>query len=124
MTNLLEETKYDIKQSGHEIKDVVYIGAQDGHSCTWPEFEKLADAEYNSGFGSPEVATDLLIVFSDGQYLKRAEYDGSEWWEYNPPIVIPTERKPVKRLIGRCWPSMSDLQDDSDDHHNPGASAQ
>lgn len=51
--NLLKETLEDIKHSGHEIADIVFIGSQNsGYSCTWLEFEKLADQEYDDGFGA------------------------------------------------------------------------
>ena len=25
---------------------------------------------------------NIVIVFEDGTWLERGEYDGSEWWEY------------------------------------------
>lgn len=119
---LLDETIEAIQESGHRVEDIVFIGSLDGHSCTWDEFQELANVEYDRGFGSAEVATDLIVLFSDGIYLKRGEYDGSEWWEYNPPISPPEERKPIKRLVGRYWPDLKDLQNNSDDHHNPDLS--
>ncbi len=41
----------------------------------------LMNREYDSGYGRQEV--DGTIVFKDGTWLSRGEYDGSEWWEYN-----------------------------------------
>jgi len=40
----------------------------------------LLDREYDDGFGGQEL--DGTIVFKDGTWLERGEYDGSEWWEY------------------------------------------
>lgn len=119
MTNLLNETKEAIKDSGHKISDIVYIGSEDGHSCNWTQFTKLADKEYDDGFGAAKVATDLRIVFNDGQTMWRGEYDGSEWWNCSKPFIITEEIKPIKRVIGNYWPKLKDLQDDSDTHHNP-----
>jgi len=31
-------------------------------------------------FGSQELGG--IIVFNDGSWLERREYDGSEWWEF------------------------------------------
>lgn len=119
MSNLLEETLASIDNSGHTIEDIVYIGSEDGYSCSWEQFKGMADVEYDSSYGSAEVATDLRIVFSDGQTMWRGEYDGSEWWEYSEPFIIPETTKPVKRVIGAFWPKLKNLQDDEDTHHNP-----
>lgn len=45
--NLLEETLEAITESGHLPADIVFIGSlETGHRCTWPEFEVLANIEY------------------------------------------------------------------------------
>lgn len=36
---------------------------------------------YDSGYGEQELIG--TIVFTDGTWYSRSEYDGSEWWEYN-----------------------------------------
>lgn len=89
MVNLLQETIADIEASKSSISDIIFIGSADQEwSCTWEEFTKLADVEYDAGYGAPEVATDLVIGFRDGSKLQRAEYDGSEWWEYIMPFKL------------------------------------
>ncbi|MFA6066909.1 MAG: hypothetical protein WC707_07035 [Candidatus Babeliaceae bacterium] len=101
MTNLLEETKEAIKDSGHKIKDIIFIGSEEtGHQCTWNEFLKIADIQYDSGFGGQEIAEDLIIVFSDGSKMWRGEYDGSEWWNYSTPFKMPKEKLSIKKLTG------------------------
>lgn len=118
MSNLLKETENDILRSGHKVEEIIFIGSEtSGHTCTWEEFVKLADKEYDDGFGCAKVATDLIIVFSDGSKMWRDEYDGSENWSYSTPFVMPDNPLPVKRLIGNYWPKLSDLQDDNDRHH-------
>jgi len=112
--NLLKETLHDITQSGHTPADIVFIGSErTGHSCTWDEFQVLANIEYDNGFGSQEVADDLIIVFSDGSKMRRREYDGSENWEYSTPFKMPKERHPIKRLHGGMWCSLAELQDET-----------
>jgi hypothetical protein len=98
--NLLKETRQDIELSGHTPEDIIFIGSeQTGHRCTWAEFEVLADVEYDAGFGAQEVASDLIIVFSDGARMWRHEYDGSEEWSYSFPFKEPAESKPIRRLV-------------------------
>ena len=98
--NLLTETRTDIERSSHEIDDIVFIGSEEsGHSCTWEQFECLADREYDKGYGAPEVAQDLVIVFSDGTKMWRGEYDGSEWWEFSAPFEKPDKLLPIKHLF-------------------------
>ena len=112
--NLLSETKDSIKKSSHEITDIVFIGSQSsGHSCSWRQFIKLADQEYNDDFGAPEVATDLIIVFSDGQTMWRGEYDGSEWWEYSRPFKRPDKKIAIKSLfaVSAGWDSLSQINE-------------
>jgi len=115
MTNLLEETKEAIAESGHRPEDIVFIGSENsGYQCTWDEFQVLADQEYNSGFGSAAVAIDLVVVFDDGQKMWRGEYDGSEWWEHSVPHSPPKERKKIKRLIGGIWSTVEEINDEDD----------
>lgn len=121
MTNLLEETKQAMIDSGHTEADIVYIGSRySGHQCSWEEFCDLADEEYNSGFGAQKVASDLVVAFRDGQRLERGEYDGSEGWVANELFKRPdVETKKIKRLI--CneyphigWESLDELNKDLD----------
>lgn len=50
--NLLIETKDAIKRSGHNLNQIMFIGSlKTGHSCTWKEFKKLADVDYDNDFG-------------------------------------------------------------------------
>lgn len=111
--NLLKETLEDIKNSRHEIADIIFIGSQEsGYSCTWPEFEKLADKEYDDGFGAQEVASDLIIVFSDGMKMWRHEYDGSESWAYYTNFKMPENVKPIRSLFvekGVGWEDLAEI---------------
>lgn len=101
MTNFLKETIEAIEESGHRVKDVMFVGSSDGkYRLKFPEFAKIADFDYNPGFGSQEIAKDLIIYLKNKTYIARGEYDGSEWWEYNVPKVFkPSDRsKPYKNV--------------------------
>jgi hypothetical protein len=105
---LLQETIFDIEKSKHTTADIVFIGSETtGHSCTWDEFCQLSNKDYDRGFGAQRVATDLIIVFSDGAKMWRGEYDGSEWWEYSTPFKQPAETKPIKKLMPGTWDSLA-----------------
>lgn len=90
MTHFLKETKDKLKENGMDPWDIVFIGSSDGqYGCTWDEFTKLADVRYDSGYGGSEIPEDLVIVFKDGSWLERGEYDGAEWWEYKQTPSVP-----------------------------------
>lgn len=109
MANLLEETLKTIESHAYLPEDIVFIGSGDGeYGCTWEEFTQLANFDYDEGYGGQEIATDLIIVFSNGTYLQRGEYDGFEWWELVEPIKVPKTYKPIKGLSGR-WSTLEEI---------------
>jgi len=78
MVNLLEETLEKLKECGFRESDVSWVGSKDGeYAISWEEFKKIADIEYDNGYGTPEIAIDLVVVGKDW-WLERHEYDGSE----------------------------------------------
>ncbi len=90
MTNLLHETKDALRRVGRNYADVRWVGSKHGvYAIDWAAFVKMADFEYDSGFGSQMVATDLIVV-GDDWWMERYEYDGSESWSF---VTMPT--KPV-----------------------------
>lgn len=112
MTNLLEETIEVLSRCGQGVRNITFIGSlRTGHSCTWEEFEVLADREYDGGYGTQEVAEDLVICFNNGDRLERREYDGSEWWKLVAVGKIPRKTKPIKTLFAgdRHWSSLEDM---------------
>ena len=79
--DLIQETKNYIAVLGYEKADIEWIGCKDFYipiDCFWNSIPQ----EYDAGYGRVEVAVDLVIVFKDGTWLEREEYDGSEWWSY------------------------------------------
>jgi len=110
--NLLEETRNTLAVTNHTPDDIVFIGSEtSGHQCTWGEFAVLADISYDPGYGSAKVATDLVIVFSDGSKLYRSEYDGSEWWKFSRPFAFPLRRLPIQTLVTSDigWESLEEM---------------
>ena len=91
--NLKNETIRVLTRHGKHPNDIKWIGC---HLFKIPinEFWKLADKEYDNGYGHAEVAQDLFIVGEDW-WLERREYDGSEWWQYN---IIPKEPEYIQSI--------------------------
>jgi hypothetical protein len=90
--NLLSETLDCLALCGKNRTDVRWVGSTNYGYFDWEYFVKIADVEYNDGYGSAEVASDLVIV-GDDWWLERQEYDGSEWWSYKS---LPT--KPLNKI--------------------------
>lgn len=111
MTNLLNETEQAIRDSGHAIKDVEFVGSADGvFRSNWRQFRAIANVEYDSGYGGAEVPTDLIVQFTDGRKMWRGEYDGSEWWKYDALTEPYTgETKPLRLVVGHGWPTVENL---------------
>lgn len=99
---LLTETQEEFDDIGKSAVDVAFIGTASGaESCTWAQFEALADREYDSGYGGAEVRMDLVILFGDGTWLERSEYDGAEGWEYKRSPKPADSQSPLVRLWTR-----------------------
>ncbi len=59
----------------------------------------MADFDYDSGIGISQIASDLIVVFSDGSSMWRGECNGQEWWEFTAPFVEPVVSKPIRALV-------------------------
>jgi hypothetical protein len=79
MTNLKEEIKKAVRDL-----DVVYVQINDQY-FTYQQLLDISDFEYDDGFGEELINSSLRIIFQNGSYLMRFEYDGSEWFE----LILP-----------------------------------
>jgi hypothetical protein len=107
MRNALREFKENLDSCGKTVTDIKMIGlaavfkypdkkiiidSEDG-IITLGDIADL-DFEYDDGYG--EQVLFGYVVFKDGTWLSRSEYDGSEWWEYN---TTPTYEMINKEFI-------------------------
>ena len=100
MRNLLQETLEMVEACGFTVEDVDFVGLPDGSlRCDWADFAAMADKEYDPGYGSAEVFGDLVVLFKDGSYLERWEYDGSEGWRHITPVQKPEKYKPLTAVF-------------------------
>ena len=109
--NLLEETLDIMALNNLSAEDVIFIGSlKSGHSCTWEEFQELADQEYDRGYGAQWVASDLTVLFYNGSRLIRNEHDGYEWWDYISPPVAPRSTRRLKHLFSvNGWETLGSI---------------
>ena len=114
MINFLAETINAIVEAHQYTQTVLSVRSRDGEYATsWEEFAKIADTNYDNGFGSAQIPSDLIVEFMDGTYLYRDEYDGSEAWQYSAPLPpLARNPKPITKVVGRYWPDVQGL-------HNP-----
>lgn len=102
--NLLTETIAQIEESDHGVGDVAWVGSDDGRlALSWEEARPMLDVTYDAGFGGQEIASDLVVVFADGTWLERGEYNGSEWWEYRRVPQRQPESQPFGLVEGGLW---------------------
>ena len=68
-----------------------YVPITKGAILTNEELDKL-DFAYDRGYCCQELFGEVL--FNDGTWLSRGEYDGSEWWDYN---IAPTVEEVLEK---------------------------
>ena len=126
--NLKEETLKGLHHNGKRGADVKYVCGDD-FRISREQFWKLADTEYNSFYGAPEIATDLTLI-GDDFWMTRGEYDGSEWWDFH--TMPDTTGMPIRKITAlsvrqynaTCnpgygkigWETLSELNGEDADH--------
>lgn len=98
-TNLLAETERYFSELNLSWDDVAFIACDD-FSISIENFRQVAaTADYDAGYGAPEVAQDLVIVFKNDGWLERHEYDGAEGWVYRHLPYKPEVEREVHALV-------------------------
>jgi hypothetical protein len=110
MRNLKQETLEILAENGKTAEDVLWIGLCDDKAnfveLPKEKFWRCAAREYDNGYGEQQVKGSLVIVGKDW-WLERAEYDGSEWWEYKTMPEKPTKSATRNTNIFRKMPPQS-----------------
>jgi len=85
MRNLKDSTLAALNSAGYVTGDVAWVGNRSGSLVLgWNVFVVLAArTNFDQGYGTAMVASDLVVVMLDGSWFERREYDGSEWWDHN-----------------------------------------
>jgi hypothetical protein len=113
MINLLKETKEILENNNYTLDDVEWVGTS-LHYIDKEEFIKLADRTYDNGYGSQEVAENLILVGKDF-WLERHEYDGSEWWEFKSMPQRPNKELNVETVIDGFYDTLERMNNKKDD---------
>lgn len=107
MTNVMAELQYALDKFCYRWEDIEWAHlnnkANERDAIIKPGYSKddmdkfkediINMGQYDDGYGGQELFGD--VVFKDGTWLSRGEYDGSEWWHYN---IKPTYDAYIKDL--------------------------
>ena len=101
--NLYEEMVSVLTENGKRVDDIEFITIDD-MNVPLEKFIKFAlSYNYDEGWGSAEVNTNLLIC-GNGWWLERGEYDGSEWFEYKTlPVKSIKEIDDLRKIDGEWY---------------------
>ena len=94
--NLYKETMAELELFGKTINDIEWVGIEPDTEIPLATFIDIADNEYDSDYGTPEVNSGLIVVGKDW-WLERNEYDGAEWWDFKALPKRPSKIEEVKR---------------------------
>ena len=109
MINFLQETLHHMDFYNQSFATVSAIFGS-AFQVTIEDFKVFADVDYDDGFGAQEMPTDIVILYNDGSWSERTEYDGSEGWSYKKTPTPPNEFKPVKKLkTDAAWEDLAEM---------------
>lgn len=108
MRNAKEELLLALKNTNSEVKCIKIEFGYYGDKKVWVlplgyteedigDFLNNLDFEYDSGYGGQLLYGN--VWFTDGTWLERGEYDGSEWWEYKTTPAIPEECRTINGKV-------------------------
>lgn len=115
MTNVMKELQYALDEFGYKWEDIEWAvlelrfgGFNANKALLKPDYSNqdleqfkkdvISLGQYDSGYGLQELFGD--VVFKDGTWLSRGEYDGSEWWHYNIKPTYEAFIKDANERIG------------------------
>lgn len=102
--NLLKETIAILAEHGHTLSDIEWVGGND-FEISIDLFKKLANHDYDAGFGAQKVAADLMLVGKDF-WLERHEYDGAESWDFKVLPTRPAKTQHITHIMDGYWDSL------------------
>ena len=104
MTNILKELNSispkgkfilwaNLRLQREEYENPIKIFLPKNYSCEQLQgfFAECSKYHYDSGFGGQELFG--YVVFIDGTWLEREEYDGSERWVHKETPKYPTDEE-------------------------------
>ena len=94
LENLIKKTEVKcakiLNTDDCNTKDKIQIKLKVGYTPTdWLKFLNNLNFDYDEGYGGQELFG--IILFKDGSWLERYEYDGSESWVHKYCADIPID---------------------------------
>jgi len=94
--NALTELKNKFEEIEKSFDYIAYAkicieqSSNDDSMMIWTHDMPIKDLNitYDNGYGEQKLFG--YVVFKDGTWLERSEYDGEEWWEYKK---TPSEKE-------------------------------
>ena len=117
MANLYIETMEKLRVYNKSYKDIVAIQGYDFAIDVDDFFALAKNINYDDGYGTAHIATDLVILGEDW-WMEREEYDGSENWKFRQKPKLRTTTRKVSSLGGNeeMWPLLKEfVEEDSEE---------
>ena len=92
--NLKNETLQVLHNNGKRKADIKYVCGED-FQISPEQFWELSDTEYDSSYGAPEIAQDLMLI-GDDFWMERGEYEGTEVWDFH--TMPDTSGMPIRKI--------------------------
>jgi len=102
-----------VKEVGKTLEDIIYgkiviinispdknnLYSKIESRIVWEPGESIdkLDTNYDNGYGGQELYGTL--VFGDGSWLERFEYDGAEWWNYKQTPKMSDINKDLEWIL-------------------------
>ena len=101
--NLYNEIMEKLTKYDYTVSDILAITCEEFNIGLENFLDVAKKTDYDTGFGSTEIAEDLKILMKDGSWFERREYDGAEWFEHVVPPKPHRVWKYIFRLKSSCY---------------------
>jgi hypothetical protein len=108
--NLFDETIRVLKKDNYTFDDILSVQGNKYRISVEKFIEIAKKTDYDDGYGSQEVASDLVLLMKDGSFYYRFEYDGAECWKHSvvPKVIEHIDDDLINCLHGKHWPDMAE----------------
>lgn len=102
----------EIEATVEDTSMICWVGSSDGrYAMTWRSFKSLfCDTEYRVQGGYCALASDLVVVLTDGSWYEQDKTNGYFYHRW-PPALQPDFR-PFEIVTGQGSSSMAELNTD------------
>lgn len=104
----------EIEATVEDTSMICWVGSADGHyAMTWKSFKSLFyDTEYRVQGGYCALASDLVVVLTDGSWYEQDKTNGYLYHRWSP--VLQPDFRPFRTIIGQGSSSLTELNADDE----------